>query len=446
MQRFHSPCLFEVEKSSAARDVEIVPCTLVFLDPQALGSPNSRSRDPMNYVAQAITLNRSLLAAGLPRLTIVTNAADVIDGYLSNLAVQWRPEVRALHSSLELAKSTRFYAAHFKIDLLEEMAVSLLDHQLLLLLDTDVIARHALETDLLKRCHAAGVGAFDITDQEFSAYGARRVIADLEQVAGRTLQNPRWFGGEFLLATRAFIGQLVPVARACFSRYRDLIPDLNHQGDEVFISAALNILSEEGHALVEAGAHRAIGRHWSGNTHRDLRWFKACAFLHLPDQKTELARLARRRTFNANKMWRAIVVRHELHRIVWLLRLRFRPYRHRAGIASLLDVLLIDYDSNRLSSLARPLTSRGLIVMCAGPNGACKLVRQMHPKVVVIGSPLPLVEVAELSAETGRPSIFIGNCMDQTEAQAALWSRFFHQITDMPVMVDAITEAVEQAS
>lgn len=344
MLRVRPLCLQDDQTNPATRDVEIVPCTLVFLDPQASGSPNFRSRDPLSYAAQAVTLNRSLLAAGLPRLTIVTNAADVIYDYLSALPAQWRPAVHTLRSSLELSKGTRFYAAHFKIDLLDEMASTLSDRQLLLLLDTDVIARRALEPDLLERCHAAGVGAFDITDQEISAYGATRIIADLELVAGRPLQNPRWFGGECLFATRTFIEQLVPVARACFSRYRDLIPELNHQGDEVFISAALNILSEEGHALVEIGAHRIVGRHWSGNTHRDLRWFKACALLHLPDQKAELARLALLPTFSARKVWRAIVVRHELHRIVWILRLRLRPYRRRADISPQLADISIRHE------------------------------------------------------------------------------------------------------
>jgi hypothetical protein len=303
MPNFQLTCAERVPPISTACAVEIVPCSLVFLDEQASGSPNSRDGEPLSYIAQAVTLNRSLLAAGLPRLTVVSYATGVIGDYLSRLAAEWRPTVRQLRSSLELSKETSFYAAHFKIDLLEQMAATLTDGQLLLLLDTDVIARHGLPTELLQRCRAAGAGVFDITDQECSAYGATRVVADLERVAGRTLHNPRWFGGEFLLATRSFIGQLIPLARACFSRYRDLLPELNHQGDEVFISAAINILSDEGHPRFELGAYRAVGRHWSGNTHRDLQWFRQYAFLHLPDRKAELAKLAARPAFRAARVW-----------------------------------------------------------------------------------------------------------------------------------------------
>jgi hypothetical protein len=445
MPRFHPSCSYRQPLSVMASAVEIVPCSLVFLDEQASGSPNSRGHEPLSYIAQAVTLNRSLLAAGLPRLTVMTNASSVVDDYLSRLTAEWRPMVRRLQSSLVLSKETSFYAAHFKIDLLEQMAASLSEEQLLLLLDTDVIARHGPGVELLRRCRAAGVGVFDITDQEFSAYGAKRVVADLERVAGRTLDNPRWFGGECLLATRSFIEQLTPLARDCFSRYRDLIPELNHQGDEVFISAAINILADEGHALFEIGAHRAVGRHWSGNTHRDLRWFKECAFLHLPDRKADLAKLAARPTFSAARVWQGVVVRHQINRIVWFLRLHFRKHRHHRRMATLADVLLIDSDSIRLSSLARPLTSRGLVVMCVGPDGANEVVQRIRPKVVVVGSPLSLVQIAGLSSEVEHRLVFVASSVDQAQVHAATWSRFYQQITDVPVMVDAISEAVEQA-
>lgn len=182
-------------------EIGVMPCTVVYLDAEGAGSPNLRHADSLSYIAQAVTLNRSLLAAGLPRLTIATNAADYLNARLSHLDTGVRPAVFPLRASLQLPKETAFYGAHFKLDLLEQMAPALSENTLLLLLDADVIAQRALDLDLLHRCRAAGVGAFDISDQEFSAYGAARVIVDLEKVAGKTLNNPRWFGGECLLAT-----------------------------------------------------------------------------------------------------------------------------------------------------------------------------------------------------------------------------------------------------
>ena len=142
-------------------EIGVVPCALVFLDAEAAGSPNLPGGETFSYVAQSVTLNRSLLAAGLPRLTIATNAIDLVDDYLSRLDAERRPAVFPLRPSLDLAKETRFYGAHFKLDLLEQMALTLPGNRLLLLLDTDVIAQHGLDPDLLRRCHATGVGAFD---------------------------------------------------------------------------------------------------------------------------------------------------------------------------------------------------------------------------------------------------------------------------------------------
>ncbi|MBN3752328.1 response regulator receiver protein [Paraburkholderia sp. Tr-20389] len=426
----------------------IVPYALVFLDKEGAGSPNLRSCDPSSYVAQAVTLNRSMLAAGLPQLTVVTNAIDAFNAHLSHLAPGPQPSVTLLRSTTELPKGTTFYASHFKLDLLEQVAPTLPQDRLLLLLDTDIIAQCGIDADLLRRCAMSGVGAFDISDQEFFAYGADRVAADLESVAGRSLRNPRWYGGEFLLASRGFIDQLVPVARECFERYQALVRELHHQGDEAFVSAAMNILSDEGHEIIDVGPYRAIGRHWSGNTHRDLRWFRNCAFVHLPDCKTMLAREASRRTFCAARIWRQIVFRHEVKRPVWALKLRLPSHRRRDTEGDLLDVLLLDRDATRLSSLARPLATRGLIVMCVDSlDSASAASGRLRPRVIVIGNPLSAADMTALVArEHGSSPTVIGYASNEDVEDWAMPDRFFSRSTDVSVVVDAVVAATAHAT
>ncbi len=430
-------------------EIGVMPCALVFLDAEVAGSPNLRGGERFSYVAQAVTLNHSLLAAGLPRLTVATNAIDSVDNYLSMLDPAIRPAVFALRPSIDLAKETPFYGAHFKLDLLEQMAPTLSDNRLLLLLDTDVIAQHSIDPDLLRRCYASGVGAFDISDQEFSAYGSRRVIDDLERVAGLPLRNPRWFGGECLLVSRDFIGQLVPVARACFGRYREMMSDLNHQGDEAFISAALNILSERGQTIIDIGAYRTVGRHWSGSTHRDLRWFKGCALLHLPGCKALLARQANRHAFSSARLWRHLVLKHRLNRLVWPLRLRLQSRRRdRSMTASRLDVLILDGDGRRASSLARALTSRGFVVMCDNSlHWTPDAVHRLRPGVIVVGGAPPIADVDRiLDASRGGPRpLIMGYSSEDSVVDRVLWDRWFQRSTDVSIIVDAVAEALEHA-
>jgi hypothetical protein len=327
--------------------VKVVPCALIYIDRDGRGSPNSRSPDPFSYVRQAITLNRSLIAAGFPPLTIGTNARSAIDAYLRTVDEPHPPILLDLESSTVLPKTTRFYAAHFKLDLLEQASNMLPPRTLLLLLDTDMVAQHALDADVLQHCYRSGAGAFDISDQEFFAYGARRVVRDLETVAGRSLTNPRWFGGECLLATAAFIAQLVPRARECFQRYADVIDSVNHNGDEIFISAALNLLAEEGHQIIDVGSYQLVGRHWSGNTHRDLRWFRHCSLLHLPGRKSMLERQARYRGFSMGRIWRRLVLAHVAGRVKIPLARLLRQRRDRASARSLPTVSRPYSDLNR---------------------------------------------------------------------------------------------------
>src|SRR5258705_8232501 len=87
--------------------IDVMPCALVYIDPQANGSPNCTNVDPFCYVDQAITLNRSLLAVGMPALTIATNARKQIERYLADIDAKSRPKLLDLEPSLALPRTTR---------------------------------------------------------------------------------------------------------------------------------------------------------------------------------------------------------------------------------------------------------------------------------------------------------------------------------------------------
>ncbi|MBN3761933.1 response regulator receiver protein [Burkholderia sp. Ac-20365] len=431
----------------------VVPCALVYVDTDSAGSPNCDSGDPFCYLEQAITLNRSLKAVGLPTLTVATNVAGKVVRYLDKLDAGSRPHVLQLApSQLALPKNTRFYSAHFKLDMIEQIGATLRDGELLMVLDTDMLALRAVDDALLTRCRALGVGAFDISDQEFSAYGDVRVIDDLESVAGTSLQNPRWFGGEVLLASAGFIKELVPRAHECFARYLRVIHELNHNGDEAFISAALNLLSDSGHQIIDLGAHRVVGRHWSGNTHRDLRWFKGCSLLHLPGCKRLLERQARRPAFSAAHVWRSLVLRHELNRTVWPLRRWMRSQvrpRLRAHASSTstqqIDVLVLDPDAGRLSMVVSRLVSLGLYVMPAlTSQEACSEMRRLCPRVIVSSSPIGAVDADELLGARDlihRP-VMIAFSTDDARLDWTQWDRWFSRSADPSDVVNAVTQAL----
>ncbi|TXC82797.1 response regulator receiver protein [Paraburkholderia azotifigens] len=455
LRKDFAPTIRQMSASSSGLPdcgVGVVPCALVYVETDSAGSPNCTSADPFCYLEQAITLNRSLKAVGLPALTVATNVAGQVVQYLEKVDADARPHVVQLAPSvLALPKITRFYSAHFKLDMMEQLGATLRDGELLMVLDTDMLALHCVNGELLARCRTTGVGAFDISDQEFSAYGDARVIADLETVAGKRLRNPRWFGGEVLVASAEFIEALVPRAHACFERYTHVIRELNHNGDEAFISAALNLLADDGYPIIDLGAHRMVGRHWSGNTHRDLRWFKGCSLLHLPGCKRLLERQARRPGFSATHVWRSVVLRHELNRTVWPLRrwvrsrVRPRLHRHAVQAEARVDVLVLDPDAGRLSQLVSRLTSLGMYVMPAlTTEEARNEARRLNPRVIVSSSPRGVAVAGELleAVDARHRPVMIAFSTDDARMDWAQWDTWFPRSADPSDVVRAVTQAL----
>jgi hypothetical protein len=417
--------------------VNIVPYALVYIDEDSIASLNARYGDSFRYADQAITLNRSLLALGLPRLTIATNVPLDIERYLAGFEETLRPELSIIRPSLSLPAGTRFHGAHFKLDLLEQAGRQLQDNTLLLLLDADMFVHWPLDARLLDRCAAAGVGAFDISDQEFSAYGNARVIRDLEKVAGRPLANPRWFGGELLLASAGFIAELIPCARECFHRYVHSLPQLNHHGDEMFMSAALNLLSERGQQIIDVGAYRMVGRHWSGNTHRDLRWFRQCSLLHLPGCKDLLERQAGRNTFSAARLWNVLAVMHSVNRLTWPFRQMVHARRRKKAAIERLEVLLVECNASRLTPLQDVLQSQGISVVYATTcDDALNASIKFSPQVIVIASPLGVPEASDTldslhdsTIATRRP-VMLARSLDDTRVEWTRWDGWIPRSAD----------------
>ena len=302
----------------------IFPCALVYLDSTIPKTSIGKDKGPLSYAYQAISLNKTLQHAGMPRLNIFTNEPNILQDVFSSIPNHSKPFLYHFSTSTNVPPTARFYAAHFKLDVMDAVSRKAPADALALLLDTDVIAMKPLSSTIIQRCATVGVGAFDISDQVFPAYGCERVIADLERVAGIKLMNPRWYGGEFLAATPTFLATLVQRARLHYGNYVDAIEELHHQGDEIFISAALNSLSDEGQQIIDVGAYQVVGRHWRGNTHRDMRWFRNCAMIHLPSGKHLIEQESQSSDFNPKHFFSRVHRAHLTGRARFCVKLLLR--------------------------------------------------------------------------------------------------------------------------
>lgn len=135
---------------------------------------------------------------------------------------------------------------------------------------------------------------YDISD-DLAPDGDPRFVADIAAVLGRPVENPRWWGGEFIAGDPPAFARLADAVDALWPSYLAVVDQLDHVGDEAVTSAALTLLREAGAPLRDIGG-AGVRRWWSARTivrpRATLREASKAALLHLPADKPFLARYA----------------------------------------------------------------------------------------------------------------------------------------------------------
>jgi hypothetical protein len=268
---------------------------LLYIDRARNFDVNLRERhlDPVDvYIGCAALAAKSARANGID-FGLFTNDAATIRKVVDRDGLDPFP-IEEIDFSLDVPLVKEFYSAHFKIDVIKALASGEYG-DLVGMIDLDTLFLRGLHEDVSR--HAREGFCVYQTDDVFAFYGTRKVLRDLETVAGTAIEDPKWYGGEFLVATPANMRILHEVVEICWPRYVANIKSMRHIGDEVAVSAALNILRQRGIPVTDLGNSRAaVGRWWSAPTSYPQRAFEElqrCFLLHLPSDKPYLAEQAR---------------------------------------------------------------------------------------------------------------------------------------------------------
>lgn len=268
---------------------------LLFVNPAEEIHENIRSTatDPLDIYFGCAALCASSAAATGHHFSVITNKRAVVLRRLQNAGFSNVPVIY-FDFRWEIPKNIPFYSAHFKLELIEALASGQFgDHVGLIDIDT-VFINPLCEAEC---CQAGSLKAYDISDQIFPHFGFDRVRRDLESVAASSLDDPRWYGGEFLVGDTASFGHLSELIAGCWRRYLQNIGAFHHTGDEMIVSAALNLAAKNGLQVFDIGRLNGIARWWSSRTGFRQRTFdqiKTSSILHLPSDKEFLAAQARR--------------------------------------------------------------------------------------------------------------------------------------------------------
>lgn len=234
------------------------------------------------YKRNAITLARSLAAAGLP-FTLLTNSRQALSELPDSVPCLEIP------FSLELPSGTGFYSAHYKIDVLRHFATARDGYHILC--DLDVICINPLPRSLLTLVARGTPLCYDVSDQVIPAHGRDVIIDDLSRLGGLPSEG-RWYGGELIGGTPDFFRRLCVQIDQVLPRYLASIRSLHHTSDEAIVTPALELLKLQNVTIADAGTIGLISRFWStevAHPQRPLAWSAACFLLHLPYDKQLLA-------------------------------------------------------------------------------------------------------------------------------------------------------------
>jgi hypothetical protein len=261
---------------------------MLYVDRAQGRRPNLRSSvDTVTvYAGCASLLAASARAAG-ESFTVVTNSIREVRSATQAGGFAPFPCVE-IAFALALPGAPRFAQAHRKLSVLEAMGSGALG-SFVGLMDIDVVLQGPLSARLGQ---APGLHAYAL---DASLAGGRP--SDIELLIGRSPAPHQWYGGEFIAGDRLSIGRLAAACRSLLPRYLKVLPRLLHVGDETVVSAALNLLEQDGVPIRELGAERIVAR-WHGNrlpvVQQTLAQALDAIVLHLPSDKLFLQAQARK--------------------------------------------------------------------------------------------------------------------------------------------------------
>lgn len=189
-----------------------------------------------------------------------------------------------------LPAGARFNSATNKIFVLEYFSRQPGYH---FLLDLDIVCQCPFSEDVMRHVDAGLPLVYDISAQVFPAYGYRRIADDLRKFCGEAPAF-RWYGGEFIGGQRDFFAELSELLQPMIGRYGQCWESLHHQGDEIVVSSALNLLRQRrnGTDFCDVAPLDAVRRHWgvpTAHDEPDFRQSRRVSLVHLPAMKGLLA-------------------------------------------------------------------------------------------------------------------------------------------------------------
>jgi len=280
---------------------------LLYIAERENSSANIRSRSFQDgieiYLKNAINLNATLQKNDIS-FTLLTNQKDKLDQLAKRVEGGANLATKEICFETVVPSGINFYPAHFKFDTIKFL--STLNTPYVGMVDLDVLALNRPPECLINIINDRIPLFYDISDQVIPEYGHPLILRDMKKLSSKVSEG-KWAGGEFLTGTPEFFALVYKEVQAIYGNYLNVYKEVHHQGDELPMSVALEILRHNGVYIADAGSLGIIGRYWSIHTRhpqKPLAYFRDSFLLHLPADKVYMAKLNNSEVLNKEKFLR----------------------------------------------------------------------------------------------------------------------------------------------
>jgi len=243
------------------------------------------------YFKNAINLNISLRNKGI-EFVLVTNQEETLRMLALQAGLELRLTIKEIPFKTFVPNGIRFYSAHYKFDLVRYLAS--LEDAYVGIIDLDILAINPAPENFLYFIERKTPVFYDISAQVIAEYGSEIILDDMKKLSPLVTEC-RWAGGEFLAGPPSFFAALSNEIEPIYNNYLQVFQSVYHQGDEMPMSVALEIMRQKGYYIVDVGQLGIVGRYWSVTTNfpqKPFGYYENCFLLHLPADKIFLANLS----------------------------------------------------------------------------------------------------------------------------------------------------------
>jgi len=262
------------------------------------------------YCKLALNLAGSIHKQGFKHILITNNKSKI------NELIHYNFPIQQINFKKLLNKKTKFYSAHFKIDVIKILSQKKYKS---CLLDLDILITKKFSKKFLMLAKNFNL----VSSLDYKTYN-KEISLVYKILCNLNIKKPKWYGGEFILGDPIFFKKLYSQIMKIYPNYKKNLNNFFHVGDETLLNSALQILLIKKKILFkDIKNSNIIIRYWS-ILNTDIRKLSQAIdniFLHLPSDKFFLSKI-NTNDYSFNELKKVYINYHQSFIRILILKLK----------------------------------------------------------------------------------------------------------------------------